>query len=117
MARIKRSQSRKQRKKTIRKWVKGFFGARKRYRQAKEAIMFAQRNAFAGRKAKKRHFRSLWITRISAALMPHRLSYSRFMHGLKVASVDVNRKSLANLALIDPSTFDALVARAREALA
>lgn len=117
MARIKRAQSRKERKKTIRNWVKGFFGGRKRYRQAREAVMYAQRNAFAGRKQRKRHFRSLWIARISAALMPHRLSYSRFIHGLKVASIDLNRKSLANLAVVDPAAFDAIVARARAALA
>ena len=117
MARIKRSQTRKQRKKVIRNWVKGFFGSRKRYRQAKAAVMYAQRNAFIGRKLRKRHFRSLWITRISAALMPHRLSYSRFIHGLKVGSIDINRKSLADLAVMDPAAFDAIVVRVQQVLA
>lgn len=117
MARIKRAQVRKNRKHTLRRWVKGFFGGRKRFRQAHEAMMSAQRYAFAGRKQKKRQFRSLWITRIAAALMPHNLSYSRFIHGLKLANIDLNRKTLADLAVVDRAAFDDVVARARAALA
>jgi large subunit ribosomal protein L20 len=79
--------------------------------------MKAKAYAFRGRKEKKRQYRALWITRINAALMPHDLSYSRFIHGLKTAGVDLNRKQLSEMAIQDPAAFEAVVATAREALA
>ena len=118
MARIKRAQIRKTRTKKLFKRAKGFFGARgKTRRQANEAVLHARANAFRGRKEKKRQYRSLWITRISAALMPHDLKYSRFIHGLNQAGVTLNRKQISELAIHDPQAFEALVAQAREAIA
>ena len=80
-------------------------------------MLHAQADEFRGRRERKRQFRRLWITRISAALMGNDLSYSRFMHGLTVAGVEVNRKMLSELAIHDRPAFDALVAQARGALA
>ncbi len=118
MARIKRAQIRKTRTKKLFKRSKGFFGARgTTRRQTSEAVMKAKAYAFRGRKEKKRQYRALWITRINAALMPHELSYSRFIHGLKTAGVDLNRKQLSEMAIQDPAAFEAVVATAREALA
>ena len=118
MARIKRAQIRKTRTKKLFKRSKGFFGARgTTRRQTNEAVMKAKAYAFRGRKEKKRQYRALWITRINAALMPHELSYSRFIHGLKTAGVDLNRKQLSEMAIQDPTAFEAVVATAREALA
>ena len=109
MARIKRAQIRKTRTKKLFKRSKGFFGARgTTRRQTNEAVLKAKANEFRGRKEKKRQFRALWITRINAALMPHELSYSRFMHGLKEAGVEIDRKVLAELAVSDPKAFGAL---------
>ncbi len=117
MARVKRAQIRKTRTRKLFKRSKGFFGARRNTRrQANEAVLHARANAFRGRKEKKRQFRALWITRISAGLMPHELSYSRFIHGLKVAGIELNRKQLAALACDEPEAFSALVGHAREAL-
>jgi large subunit ribosomal protein L20 len=79
--------------------------------------MHANANAFRGRKEKKRQYRALWITRISAALMPLDMKYSRFIHGLKTAGVDLNRKQLSEMAIQDPAAFEAVVTTAREALA
>ena len=118
MARIKRAQIRKTRTKKLFKRSKGFFGARgTTHRQTNEAVLKAKANEFRGRKEKKRQFRALWITRISAALMPHELSYSKFIHGLKLAGVDLNRKQLSEMAIHDPAAFEAVVGTAREALA
>lgn len=118
MARIKRAQIRKTRTKKLFKRSKGFFGARgTTRRQTNEAVLKAKANEFRGRKEKKRQFRALWITRINAALMPHELSYSRFIHGLKLAGVDLNRKQLSEMAIHDPAAFEAVVGTAREALA
>lgn len=117
MARIKRAQIRHTRKTRIMRRAKGFHLARsKTFRQAHQAVMKAESYAFRGRKEKKRQFRSLWIVRINAALMPHGLSYSRFMHGLKRAGVLLDRKALANLALHDPDAFSVVVGHARSAL-
>ena len=117
MARIKRAQIRKVRTRKLFVRAKGFHLARRNTRrQAHEAVMHALANAFRGRREKKRQYRALWITRISAALKPHQLSYSRFIHGLNRAGVDVNRKMLSELAIHDPSAFEALVAQARTAL-
>jgi large subunit ribosomal protein L20 len=116
MARIKRAQLSRVRKNRLYKRVKGFFLGRQRLRQAMEHSDRAKRFAFAGRKQKKRHFRGLWISRINAALAPRGLSYSRFVHGLKLANVQVDRKILADLALNDPTGFDAVVERVKAAL-
>jgi large subunit ribosomal protein L20 len=118
MARIKRAQIRKTRTKKLFKRSKGFFGARgTTRRQTHEAVMHAKANEFRGRKERKRQFRALWITRISAALMPLDLKYSRFIHGLKLAEIDLNRKQLSEMAIHDPSAFEAVVGAARDALA
>jgi large subunit ribosomal protein L20 len=118
MARIKRAQIRKTRTKKLFKRAKGFFGARgTTRRQTHEAVLKAKAYEFRGRKEKKRQYRALWITRISAALMPTDLNYSRFIHGLKLAGVDLNRKQLSEMAIHDPAAFEAVVGIAREALA
>ena len=78
--------------------------------------MKARANAFVGRKQKKRQYRQLWITRISAALMPHELNYSSFIHGLKLAQIDLDRKQLSELAIHDAEAFAAVVEKARAAL-
>jgi large subunit ribosomal protein L20 len=118
MARIKRAQNRKVRTRKLFKRSKGFFLARNNTRrQATEAVLHARANAYRGRKERKRQFRALWITRISAALKPHELSYSRFVHGLDKAGVQLNRKMLSETAIHDPKAFEALVETARSALA
>ena len=118
MARVKRAQNRKTRTRKLFKRSKGFFLARNNTRrQANEAVMKARANAFVGRKQKKRQYRQLWITRISAALMPHELNYSSFIHGLKLAQIDLDRKQLSELAIQDPEAFAAIVEKARAALA
>ena len=116
MARIKRAAISRVRKNRLYKRVKGFFLGRQRLRQAMEHSDRAKRFAFAGRKQKKRHFRGLWISRINAALAPRDLSYSRFVHGLKLANIGIDRKILADLALNDPAGFDAVVERVKAAL-
>jgi large subunit ribosomal protein L20 len=117
MARITGAQNRKTRKKAIAKASKGFTGGRSRYRQAKQGIIKAETYAYIGRKQRKRSFRALWIQRIAAALMPTELNYSRFMHGLKVAGIELDRKQLAELAVHEPAAFDAVVEQVRGALA
>lgn len=117
MARIKRAQIRVTRKKNLFKRAKGFFLARgKLLRQTHEAVMHAQRDEFAGRKQKKRQYRRLWIVRIAAGLKPLGLSYSRFIHGLTLAGIDVNRKMLSELAIHDKAAFDTIAEKARAAL-
>ncbi|MBQ6239847.1 MAG: 50S ribosomal protein L20 [Firmicutes bacterium] len=117
MARIKGALgARKRHKKTL-KLARGFFGARsKQYRSAKAAVMRAQRFAYVGRRLKKRDFRSLWIARINAACRMNDISYSRFMYGLKLSDVKLDRKVLADIAVNDPAGFTALVATAKEKL-
>ena len=109
MARIKGAvKSRKKHKRTL-KLARGYFGARsKQYRVAKQAVMRAMASSFAGRKQTKREYRRLWITRINAAARQNGLSYSQFMHGLKKAGVDINRKMLAELAVNDTAAFSKL---------
>jgi large subunit ribosomal protein L20 len=115
--RVKRAQNRKVRTKKLFKRAKGFFMARgNTLRQANEAVMKARQNAFVGRKQRKRHFRSLWITRINAAAKLHGLNYSRFMHGLSVAGIDLNRKVLSELAIQDEAAFAELVQIAKNNL-
>lgn len=113
MARVKRSALSRVRKNVLFKRASGFFLGRGRLRQAMEHVDRARRFAFRGRKEKKRHFRGLWIVRINAALAPHGVSYSRFIHQLKKANIQLDRKILADLALNDPAGFNAVVERAR----
>ena len=117
MARVKSvPASRKRRKKTL-KLAKGYYGAKhKLYRVAKQQVMKSQMYAYRDRKQKKRNFRKLWIARINAAARTNGLSYSKFMHGLKLANIDLNRKVLADLAINDAEAFSALTEQAKEAL-
>ena len=108
--------TRKRRKKTL-KLAKGYFGAKsKLFRTAKEAVMKSGQYAYIGRKHKKRDFRRLWITRISAACKLNGINYSQFMNGLKKANIDLNRKMLSEIAIADPAAFTALVEKAKAAL-
>jgi large subunit ribosomal protein L20 len=108
--------ARKQRR-TVLTRAKGFRGARRRrYRIANETILHAMRYQYRDRRQRKRDFRRLWITRINAGARQHGLSYSRFIHGLKLADVAVDRKVLADLAVREPAAFAKLVAVAKEAL-
>lgn len=117
MARVKGAiMSRKRRKKVL-KSAKGYWGAKsKHFKMAKQAVMKSGNYAFVGRKQRKRDFRSLWITRISAAVKPYGINYSRFMHGLKLAGIDLNRKMLSELAVTDKEAFAVIVEKAKAAL-
>jgi len=117
MARVKRAQIRTTRLKNLRARAKGFFGARKNLRQAHEAVMHAEKNAYIGRKQRKQHFRRLWTVRINAATRAAGLSYSKFIHGMKLAGIDLNRKMLSDLATREPAVFADIVAKAKAALA
>ncbi len=115
--RIKRGVNKTKKRKNILKQARGYRGASsKLVRVANQAVMKAGQYAFAGRRRKKRDFRQLWIARINAACRNNGISYSAFMHGLKVAGADLNRKVLADLAATDPKAFEALVATAKKAL-
>ena len=110
MARIKGGMNAKRRHNKVLKLAKGYRGARsKQYRVAKQSVMRAMASSFAGRKERKRQFRQLWIARINAATRMNDLSYSKFMYGLKVAGVEVNRKMLSEMAINDAAGFTALV--------
>ena len=118
MARIKGAVATRKRRNKILKAAKGYWGAKsKHFKMAKQAVMKSGNYAFAGRKLKKRDFRQLWITRISAACKQNGLNYSTFMHGLKLAGVEINRKMLAELAVNDNAAFVALVELAKSKLA
>ena len=117
MARIKMSVNAKKRRRKVFKLAKGYFGAKsKQFRAANEQVARSLRYAYVGRRLRKRDFRKLWIARINAAVRPYGLSYSRFINGLKLANVDLNRKVLAEMAINDPKSFEALVATAKAAL-
>ena len=116
MARVKRAIMKQKRKKKIFARVKGFFMGRQRLRQAIEYRMHAERDEFIGRKQRKRQFRTLWTQRINAAARLNGMSYSKLIHGLKVAGIDVNRKILSDLAIREPAAFAGLAERARAAL-
>ena len=108
--------SRKRRKRILKK-AKGFYGNRSRlYRYAKDALFKAQTWATRDRKTRKRNFRALWITRISAAVRQRGMTYNRFMEGLKHLGVDLDRKVLADLAITNPASIDELVAQAKTGL-
>ena len=118
MARIKGGLNAKKRHNRVLKLAKGYRGARsKQYRIAKQSVMRALATSYAGRKERKRQFRQLWIARINAAARLNGLSYSQFMHGLKLAEVDLNRKVLADMAVTDAAGFAALVEVAKAKLA
>lgn len=118
MARIKGGLNAKKKHNRVLKLAKGYRGARsKQYRVAKQSVMRALTSSLAGRKEKKRQFRRLWIARINAAARMNGLSYSKFMYGLKLANVDLNRKMLSEMAISDPEGFAALVEVAKSKLA
>lgn len=116
--RIKRGVNAVKKRRKILKLAKGYWGAKsKLYRVAREAVMKSQAYAYVGRKNKKRDFRQLWIARINAGARINGLSYSKLMHGLKLAGITLNRKVLADLAMNDPAAFAALCAQAKAKLA
>ena len=118
MARIKGGLNAKKKHNRVLKLAKGYRGARsKHYRVAKQSVMRALASSYAGRKEKKRQFRQLWIARINAAARLNGLSYSKFMYGLKVAGVDINRKMLAEMAVNDAEGFKTLAELAKGKLA
>ncbi len=118
MARIKMSVNAKKHRRKVFKLAKGYFGAKsKQYRAASEQVARSLRYAYIGRRLRKRDFRKLWIARINAAVRPYGLSYSRFINGLKLAGIEVNRKILSELAISDPAAFAKLVDAAKEKIA
>lgn len=117
MARIKGAMMTRKRRNKVLKAAKGYWGSKsKHFKMAKEAVMKSGNYAFAGRRRKKRDFRRLWITRISAAVAPYGINYSRFMNGLKKAGIEMNRKSLSEMAIQDNAAFAAVVDKAKAAL-
>ena len=118
MARVKKAINAKKRHKKILKLAKGFYGQKSKvFRAANPAVMRSLRSAFVGRKLKKREYRQMWIARINAAARINGLSYSKLMHGLKVAGIDINRKMLAEMAVNDAAGFTALAEIAKKAIA
>ena len=117
MARVKGAMMTRKRRKSILNAAKGYWGAKsKHFKMAKQAVMKSGNYAFAGRKMKKRDFRSLWIARISAQAKVCGINYSQLMHGLKLAGIDLNRKMLAEIAVSDKAAFAAIVEKAKAAL-
>ena len=117
MARVKGAMMTRKRRNKMLKLAKGYWGAKsKHFKMAKQQVLKSGNYAFAGRKMKKRDFRSLWITRISAACAQNGINYSRFINGLKKANITLNRKVLAELAVSDPAAFTSLVEKAKAAL-
>ena len=118
MTRVKRSVHARKKRREVLERAKGFRGeAHSNYKRAKEAVMKADSYAYRDRRNRKRDFRRLWITRINAAARQNGLSYGAFMHGLKLAGVELDRKVLADIAVRDPETFRRFTERAREAAA
>ncbi|MCI6019968.1 MAG: 50S ribosomal protein L20 [Clostridiales bacterium] len=118
MARVKGALNAKKKHNRVLKLAKGYRGARsKQYRVAKQSVMRALTSSYAGRKERKRQFRQLWIARINAAARMNGLSYSKLMHGLKLAGVEVNRKMLSEMAISNPADFTALCDVAKAKLA
>ena len=117
MARVKGAMMTRKRRKSVLKAAKGYWGAKsKHFKMAKQAVLKSGNYAFAGRKMKKRDFRSLWIARISAEARTCGINYSQLMHGLKLAGIDLNRKMLSEIAIADKAAFAALVEKAKAAL-
>jgi large subunit ribosomal protein L20 len=118
MARIKGGLNHKKKSNRVLKLAKGYYGARsKQYRIAKQSVMRALASAYKGRKQRKRDFRKLWIARINAAARMNGMNYSNFMHGLKLANIDINRKVLADIAVNDAEGFKSLVELAKSKVA
>ncbi len=118
MPRVKRGSAAHKRHKRILRQAKGYYGTRRRLvKTAREAVERGWKYAYRDRKQRKRQFRVLWIARINAAVREHDLSYSRFMHGLSIAGVEVDRKNLADLAVSDPQAFADLAELAKSKLA
>ena len=117
MARVKGALATRKRRNKILKLAKGYWGSKsKHFKMAKQAVMKSGQYAYIGRRLKKRNFRRLWITRISAACKLNGINYSTFMNGLKKAGIELNRKMLAELAVSDKAGFAALVEKAKAAL-
>lgn len=117
MARVKRGVTSHARHKKVVKMAKGYYGRKSiNYKVANQAVMKSLTYAYRDRKAKKREFRKLWITRINAACHQNDISYSRFINGLKKAGIELDRKVLADIALNDPKNFSAIVEQAKSAL-
>ncbi len=117
MARIKGALNTRKRRNKVLKLAKGYYGSKsKLFKTAKEAVMKSGNYAYIGRKQKKRDFRRLWITRISAACKMNDINYSTFINGLKKAGIELNRKMLSEIAIADPEGFTALVEKAKAAL-
>ena len=118
MARVKGGVVSRKRRKRVLKLAKGYYGAKHTlFRTAKEQVMNSYYYAFRDRRQKKRDFRKLWIARINAAARMNGLSYSKMMHGLKLAEIEINRKMLADIAIADAAAFTALAEEAKKALA
>ena len=117
MARVKGAMMTRKRRKKVLKLSKGYFGSKsKLFKTAKEAVMKSGQYAYIGRKQKKRNFRRLWITRISAGCKANDMNYSTFMNGLNKAGITLNRKMLSEIAIADPAAFTALTEKAKAAL-
>ena len=117
MARVKGAMMTRKRRNKVLKAAKGYWGSKsKHFKMAKQAVMKSGNYAFAGRKMKKRDFRQLWIARISAAAKANGMNYSKLMHGLKKAGIDLNRKMLSEIAIEDKAAFTALCEQAKAAL-
>ena len=117
MARIKGAMMTRKRRNKMLKMAKGYYGAKsKHFKMAKQQVMKSGNYAFAGRKMKKRDYRRLWISRISAAVKPFGMNYSTFMNGLKKANITLNRKMISEMAINDAAAFAALVEAAKKAL-
>jgi large subunit ribosomal protein L20 len=118
MPRAKRGTKARARRNKILKAARGMVGARRTvFKVAQQTVLRAMQHAFAGRKQRKRDFRSLWIVRINAACRSYGIPYGQFMHGLKLTNIELNRKSLADIAVNDPGTFGTLVEKAKAAVA
>ena len=117
MARVKGAMMTRKRRKKVIKLAKGYWGNKKNhFKVANQQVMKSLRYAYVGRKLKKRDFRKLWISRISAACKQNDINYSRFMNGLKKAGIELNRKSLSEMAIHDAAAFAAIVEKAKAAL-
>ena len=117
MARVKRAKNSRKNHKKVLKLAKGYYGGKsKLFKTANESVIRALRNAYVGRKNKKRDYRSLWIARINAAARMNDMSYSKFMNGIKLAGIEINRKMLSEIAINDPKAFADLVEVAKAQL-
>ena len=116
MARVKGAMMTRKRRNKVLKLAKGYWGSKsKHFKMAKQAVMKSGNYAFAGRKEKKRAFRTMWIARLSAAVAPFGMNYSTFMNGLKVAGIEINRKMLSEMAISNPAAFTQLIEIAKKA--